>query len=151
MCPSLRDESIQIFPQGEGGPRRAGSIEVKDLRKRQGDGAMIRVARHDRAHVAPPAAANLGLGDGRPAFLVLDLHVGKELPRLGMQEDGIFVDAVSGQHVGQFAPDRLMPPDIFGFLPGVHAHDEGFADHARHWETGRRFGQARASCLPGPA
>src|SRR5690606_25051381 len=80
-------------------------------------------------HMFPPAFANLGLGDGLPARFVLDLGVGEELTRFGVEVDGVVVHAVGAENLGEFFPDRLVAAGVFRLLSGVDGHDEGFADH----------------------
>ncbi len=102
---------------------------MEDFLERSRNGAGVGVGGHDVRHVFPPSTADLGVGDGLPAGLVLDLRVGEELAGLGVQVDGVVVDAVGAEHVGEFLPDGLVAPGILGLLAGMHGHDEGFADH----------------------
>jgi hypothetical protein len=34
------------------------------------------------------------------------------------------------EHGGEFSPDGLMAAGIFFFLPGIHTHQDSFADHS---------------------
>jgi hypothetical protein len=37
--------------------------------------------------------------------------------------------AMGFEHGGEFSPDRLVAAGIFFLLPGIHTHQDSFADH----------------------
>jgi hypothetical protein len=39
------------------------------------------------------------------------------------------MNAMVFEHGGKFSPDRLMAAGIFLSLPGIHTHQDSFADH----------------------
>src|SRR5579863_545776 len=94
------------------------------------------MVRHDRGHVLPPSPAHLGAGDGLPARLILDLHVGEQLARLRQQEDRVVRDAVRFEHRLELGPDRAMAPLVLGLEAGSDRHHEGLADHFDAAEPG---------------
>lgn len=111
-------------------PARAGALmEMKNFLQHLRHGTVVRIRGHNLAHVLPPALTFWRGGDRRPTGFVLDLNVGKELPRFRVKEYGVIVGAVRFQHRLQFGPNRLMPVGVFLLLSGVHGHDECFSNH----------------------
>jgi hypothetical protein len=43
--------------------------------------------------------------------------------------DRIVVHSVGPEHIGEFLPNRIVPPCVFGLKTGMYGHDEGFSDH----------------------
>jgi hypothetical protein len=116
------------------------SREVKNFAEFGGDGAVVGMGGHDFAHMGPPALADFGAGDGFPLGGAGEFDVGEELTGFGMEEDGVGADAVVEQGAFEFRPDGTMATFVFGFDPGIHRHDEGFADgHERNCD-GKRGG-----------
>jgi hypothetical protein len=105
------------------------SINMENLPKRDGFRAVVGIRGHDVAHVLPPFLADGCLGDGVPARFILNLGVGEKLPGFGMKKDGVIVDTVLFEDSFQFRPDGPVTFLVFGFLAGIHGHDERFADH----------------------
>jgi hypothetical protein len=102
---------------------------VEDFAEVGGDGAVVRVCRHQVAHVGPPALAHFGAGDGFPLGGAGEFDVGEELAGFPMEENGVGADAVVEEGFFEFAPDGAMAAFVFGFRAGMEGHDEGFADH----------------------
>src|SRR5262245_39359128 len=103
--------------------------DVEYLAQLSRDGAVVRVGRHDLAHVLPPATTDLRLRDGGPARLVLDLDVAEQIARVRVEKNRVLVHAVGDQRQFELVPNRLMPPLVFRFRPGIDGHSKGFADH----------------------
>src|SRR5687768_4733838 len=70
------------------------ALDVEDLAQVACDGTVVGIRRHQLAHVAPPAPADLGGGDGTPALLAVDLGVAEQLARLRIEVDGVVAHAV---------------------------------------------------------
>ena len=118
-----------VEPHRSGSDLLAFGFEVEDFRKFERYGTVIRIRWHQLAHVRPPVATNIRLGDGGPLSFARKLNVGEELTRLGMEKDGVSADAVFQQRGLQLGPDGLVTTLILCLAPGVNGHDERFADH----------------------
>jgi hypothetical protein len=63
-------------------------------------------------------------------FITLDFGVGKEIVRLGVEEDRVVTDPVFYERSFELRPDRPMPTLVFGFASAAYPHPKGFANHA---------------------
>src|SRR5690349_16878283 len=115
---------------------------------------VIRIRRHDRAHVFPPALTLRRCRDGGPARFIFDFGVAKKLPGFRVEKDRIVVHAMGRQNRFEFRPDWAMAPLILGLLTGIHTHNKGFSDHLKRgiWDgrsddvtAGGSHKEARAS------
>ena len=89
--------------------------EVEHFGEFDGDGTIVRINRHEVAHVSPPFLANFGFGDCLPLGFVFKLDVGEELASLGVEEDGVGFYSVVEERFFQVRPDRA---DFLGSTSG---------------------------------
>ena len=106
-------------------------LEVKYFAQFDGDRAVVGIARHDVAHVFPPALAFRSRSHRRPPDFICDLHVAEQLPRLRVEKDRVIGGTMGLQDRLKIGPNRPVPTFIFGFKTGIDGHDKGFANHGR--------------------
>src|SRR6185503_17691266 len=87
------------------------------------------MARHDFAHVLPPAPAGFGLRNRLPPRLAFEFDVSEQVAGVLIEKDRVSADAVREQRFFQLRPDRAVPPGVFGVLIRMHGHSESFANH----------------------
>lgn len=100
---------------------------MKHFLERGADRAVIRIGRHEVAHVRPPPLAHVCRRDSIPLCFTLELYVAKQVMGVPIQEDRIGANAVIEQRALEILPNRLMPADVLRFLIGINRHSEGFA------------------------
>ena len=103
--------------------------DVEHVAQLPGHRTVVGIRRHQLSHVPPPSPADVRRGHGGPALLALDLGIGKEISRRGVEEDGVAPHAVRDEGLLELRPDRIVAPRVLLVAVWVDGHPERLADH----------------------
>ena len=105
------------------------AFKVKQFRQFGAHGTVVRVRRHQLAHVPPPSSADLGRCHRRPALLALELDIREQIARRRIEKNGVREDTVIEKRPLELRPDRLVARRVLALVAGMHRHAEGATDH----------------------
>src|SRR5690606_19813576 len=115
-----------------------GSGHVKDGDERLRHRRMVGVRRHDVGHVGPPALHHGVVRQVVHAVVGPPPQHAEEDVRLGVEVDGIVLDARILQERHQLRPDGVVPAAVFRLHARVELHLEGVFLFSGHNEALRR-------------